>query len=127
CGGGLPVLAAAATVGHFLITRGFPPLSRAVGRLRRTPPTLRLTYLDGHGVLRAVLTACTERGWAVHRVLVNREDTGDAGERLATVTLRLAGKGYLHELAGDLAELPGVRSAEAGESEDPDETDGPAG
>lgn len=125
-GGGLPVVAVAATAGHFLITRGFPPLARAAGRLRRTPPTLRLTYLDGHGVLRSVLTACTERGWSVQRLLVNREGTGATGERMATVTLRLAGKGYLHVLAGDLAELPGVRSADTGEDEDSDGSDEPS-
>jgi putative Mg2+ transporter-C (MgtC) family protein len=125
-GAGLPVVAVAATAGHFLITRGFPPLARAAGRLRRTPPTLRLTYLDGHGVLRSVLTACTERGWSVQRLLVNREDTGTSGERMATVTLRLAGKGYLHVLASDLAELPGVRSADTGVDDDPDGSDEPA-
>lgn len=118
CGGGLPVLALAATAAHFLITRGFPPLSRAAGRLRGAPPALRLSYLDGRGVLRAVLAACTDAGWSVERLLVAREESIGGGERVAEVTLRLAGRGELPDLAALLAELPGVRSAET--TTDPD-------
>jgi putative Mg2+ transporter-C (MgtC) family protein len=38
----------------------------------------------------------------------------DAGDRIAAVTLQLAGRGDLSSLAGELAELPGVRAAHAG-------------
>lgn len=116
CGAGLPVLAVAATAGHFVVTRGFPPLARLVAR-RRTEPTLRLGYADGHGVLRTALTVCTERGFVVRGVDVTREGLGDDGARVAAVTLRLAGRGDLGELAGELAEIPGVHSAVTGASE----------
>ncbi|WIX83136.1 MgtC/SapB family protein [Amycolatopsis carbonis] len=118
CGAGLPVLAAATTVGLIVITRGFPPLSRFVARHRREPPILRLSYSDGHGVLRNVLASCTERGWVVHQVAVDRETVSEEGQRIAVVTLRLQGRGDLAELTAELAELPGVRSTATG-AEDP--------
>lgn len=121
CGAGLPVLAMAATAGHFIITRGLPPLARITARRRRQPPTLRLGYADGHGVLRAVLAACTGRGWAVLGVTVDRESVDGNGARLAGLMLCLDGRGDLGELAGVLAELPGVRFASTGDEGTVDE------
>lgn len=118
CGAGLPVVAVAATAGHFLVARGFPRLARATVHRHREPPTLRLGYADGHGVLRAALTTCTARGWAVHGVDVTREEIDGTGTRVAAVTLRLDGRGDLGSLAGELAELPHVRSAATGRDED---------
>jgi putative Mg2+ transporter-C (MgtC) family protein len=117
-GAGLPVVAVAATLGHFLVTRGFPPLARIAVRRHRDPPTLRLGYADGHGVLRSALSTCTARGWVVRGVEVTREGTDGDGTRVAAVTLRLDGRGDLGELAGELAELPHVRSAATGPDED---------
>jgi putative Mg2+ transporter-C (MgtC) family protein len=117
CGAGLPVLALAATAGHFLITRGLPPLARATARRRREPPTLRLGYTDGHGVLRTVLGMCTDRGWAVRGIEIDREELDRDGSRVAAVTLKLDGRGDLGDLAADLTELPGVRSAATGREE----------
>ena len=65
----------AATAGHYLITMGLPPLSRLLDRRHTGPPILRLNYLDGHGVLRTVLASCTDRGWSVRRVEIDREGT----------------------------------------------------
>jgi putative Mg2+ transporter-C (MgtC) family protein len=117
CGAGLPVLAVAATAAHFLVTRGYPPLARAVAARRTDPPTLRLSYAEGHGVLRAALTACTERGFTVRDIDVTREALDDDGGRVAAVTLELAGRGDLGNLAGELAELPGVHAAHTGPTE----------
>ncbi|MEQ0565913.1 MgtC/SapB family protein [Amycolatopsis sp. NEAU-NG30] len=121
CGAGLTVLAVGTTIGHFVVTRGFPPLQRFVARHRREPPVIRLSYLDGRGVLRAALAACTGRGWAVLRVDVDHESISEEGHRIAVVTLRLDGRGDLYDLAGELAELPGVRSTSTGRGEPFDE------
>ena len=110
-GAGLPVLAAGTTVGHFVITLGLPPVARALARRRAELPVLRLAYLDGHGVLRNVLAVCTEQGWAVHGVEVDREGVTEEGDRVATVLLQLVGRGDLPELAAEIAQLPGVRTA----------------
>lgn len=113
-GAGLPLLAVATTLGHFLITTGFPPFARLLARGRAELPVLRLAYLDGHGVLRNVLSVCTDQGWAVHGVEVDREGVTEEGDRVATVLLQLAGRGDLPALAAEIAQLPGVRTARTG-------------
>lgn len=120
-GAGLPLLAVTATGAHYLITVGFPPLVHALERRRRAPPVLRLDYLDGRGVLRTVLASCTDRGWAVRRVVVDREATAEDGRRVAAVTLLLSGRGDLTALAAELAELRGVRAARTGAEDSLDE------
>jgi putative Mg2+ transporter-C (MgtC) family protein len=120
-GAGLPLLAVGTTAGHFLISVGFPPLSRALVRRRPETPALRLDYFDGRGVLRNVLSTCTEQGWAVHGVEVDREGTTDEGHRVASVTLTLAGRGDLVALAAEVAQLPGVRAARTGTEDALDE------
>jgi putative Mg2+ transporter-C (MgtC) family protein len=109
-GAGLPLLAVAGTVVHYLITRGFRPLSRALARSSAAPRPVHVSYLDGRGVLRDVLTLCTERGFAVAGMTVDREDPGDGDgtPRSAAVTLSLLGRIPQHPLTSELAELPGV-------------------
>jgi len=120
-GAGLPLLAVGTTVGHFVISVGFPPLARALYRRRAEIPVLRLDYLDGQGVLRNVLSVCTEQGWAVHGLEVDRESTTEEGYRVASVTLTLAGRGNLVALAAEIAQLSGVRAARTGAEEPLDE------
>lgn len=120
-GAGLPVLAVAATLAHYLITVGFPRLTRLIGRRPHRKPLLHLDYFDGRGVLRTVLATCTGRGWVVHRVEVDREATTSDGRRTAAVVLGLTGRGDLHALAAELSELPGIRRASAGNDETLDE------
>jgi putative Mg2+ transporter-C (MgtC) family protein len=120
-GAGLPLLAVGTTVGHFVISVGFPPLARALYHRRAEIPVLRLDYLDGQGVLRNVLAACTEQGWAVHGLEVDRESLTDEGHRVASVTLTLAGRGNLVALAAEIAQLPGVRAARTGAEDQLDE------
>jgi putative Mg2+ transporter-C (MgtC) family protein len=120
-GAGLPLLAGGTTAGHFLIATGFPPLARVLYRRRAEIPVLRLDYLDGQGVLRNVLATCTEQGWAVHGLEVDRESTTEEGHRVASVILTLAGRGNLVTLAAEIAQLPGVRAARTGADEQLDE------
>jgi putative Mg2+ transporter-C (MgtC) family protein len=120
-GAGLPLLAVGTTAGHFVIATGFPPLTRALVRRRAEIPVLRLDYFDGQGVLRNVLSTCTEQGWAVHGLEVDRESVSDEGHRVAHVTLTLAGRGELITLAAEIAQLPGVRAARTGAEDSFDE------
>ncbi|HSK60269.1 MAG TPA: hypothetical protein VK935_14585, partial [Actinomycetospora sp.] len=62
-----------------------------------------------------VLTVCTESGFAVAGMHVDREDSAGAtgpddpaGTRTASVTLSLTGRGALATLSSELSELPGV-------------------
>ncbi|MFC5066144.1 MgtC/SapB family protein [Actinomycetospora atypica] len=116
CGAGLPLLAVGGTAVHYLVTRGFRPLARALSRSSSAPRPVHVTYADGRGVLRSVLTECTERGFAVAGMTVDREDT-ESGT--AAVTLSLLGRIPLHPLTSELAEIPGVRSVRLPEEEEP--------
>ncbi len=75
CGAGLPVLAVATTVGHFIIMFVFPKLVQYLPRERRTATRLRISYEDGRGLLRTILIACTELRFAIDRVDVERDST----------------------------------------------------
>ena len=113
CGASLPVLAGAATVGYLIVALVFPPLVRAVSRSARTASSMRLTYREGQGALRAVLAVATSHGFRVDSL-----DVADVGEGASTVVLDVVGPGSVLELAGELAELPGVVEVNAGNVDD---------
>ncbi|WP_296147843.1 MULTISPECIES: hypothetical protein [unclassified Pseudonocardia] len=52
---------------------------------------------------------------------IDRETIADDGPRIAAVTLDLAGRGDVTALAGDVAELAGVRGTATGRDETLDE------
>jgi putative Mg2+ transporter-C (MgtC) family protein len=64
-GGGLPVLAVASTLAYLAIATGYPMLSHRLPRSRFAPSPLRITYLDGRGVLREALARVTAAGFDV--------------------------------------------------------------
>jgi putative Mg2+ transporter-C (MgtC) family protein len=133
-GGGLPVLAVAVTIGHFIVIFGLSALARLLpvdrlGRPRRI--RVRLAYRDGRGVLRRALAEATGRGFVVAEVQVEREyadsdvgrderrDRVDPGLRgSAAVVLLLEGTGSEPELVAALGELPDVVGVTAGEGAD---------
>ncbi|MER7012639.1 MgtC/SapB family protein [Saccharopolyspora sp. NPDC000359] len=119
CGSGLVVLAAATTAVHFLVVVGYPRLLRLLRKSLREPQVLRVGYLDGHGVLRSVMTLCTSRGWTVVDLEVEREDTDDEQQRTAMVVLRLKGKAPVSALVEEVSALPGVLHAATGEMFEP--------
>ena len=49
CGAGLPLLAVATTVGHFIIMLVFPTLERRLPRSRRMATEIQISYEDGRG------------------------------------------------------------------------------
>lgn len=138
-GGGLWVLAVAVTAGHFIVVYGLSGLSKRLplDRFTRFGQTrMRLVYQDGQAALRHALMECTQRGFSVSELSVDREfpdDDSDLGRderrdrdepatrrrhRLASVTLVLEGTGSIHDLTAALSELPAVVSVTAGEVRD---------
>jgi putative Mg2+ transporter-C (MgtC) family protein len=132
CGAGLPVLALAATLGHFIVVFTFPMLVQLLPKTRWTPSILQIAYQDGREILREVLIVCTQHDFAVSRLQVQRPapsadvsaETPDGepkGEPAATtsgkvsVKLQLQGKGSVAKLAGKLSEIDGVVSVTAGD------------
>ncbi len=93
-GGDLPILAAATTVIYLLVSSAYPAVERVLPRSRYSPSRVRLTYRDGRGVLRDLLTRCADHGFAVSDVAVERTSNRESnGERSVTVQLEVRGRG----------------------------------
>jgi putative Mg2+ transporter-C (MgtC) family protein len=104
-GAGLAILAAATTAAYFLIAYAYPALALRLPRSRWSSQSLRLTYLDGRGILRDALAMCTAAGFAVADLAVHH--LGDRDDAVA-VQLELRGPGSLTGLASELGALDGV-------------------
>jgi len=120
CGAGLPVLAVATTIGHFVIMFGFPQIIRRLPTTRRNATDLRIVYEDGRGLLRTILVSCTEARFTINQVRLHgnedesREETlrhrGHApeGERLVTLLMQVKGKRPVSHLIAQLGSIDGV-------------------
>jgi putative Mg2+ transporter-C (MgtC) family protein len=111
-GSGLWLLAIVVTAGHFLVVYGLTAVAARLPRSRYAPSRLRLTYVDGQGVLRQVLAATTGRDFAVAELAVDQHDTRDAHavdrQRTIGLWLTVTGRGRVTDLTATLAEIPGV-------------------
>jgi putative Mg2+ transporter-C (MgtC) family protein len=77
CGAGLPLLAIAVTAANFVVVFAFPLLERQLPKSRWAPTSLQVSYQDGRGVLRDILTLCTQQDFAVTGLQVERD--GESG------------------------------------------------
>jgi len=79
-GAGMHLLAVLATVLYLVVMVGIRPLARIMPHARSTVGHFRIRYLDGHGVLRDIMTGLTDHGLSVidlrveHHVVVNGSD-----------------------------------------------------
>lgn len=122
-GAGLPLLACLATVLHFVVVFGYTALLLRMRGTSATPVRVHIRYVDGQGVLRQLISACTAAGWSVnhleHAAPVEDEYEGSV-RTLVTVTIDLAGGSADQDLFSRLAEVNGVASVSRAS---PDETD----
>jgi putative Mg2+ transporter-C (MgtC) family protein len=125
-GAGLPVLAAAATIGYFIVVFIFPWLTSWLPDGRQLSRFVQVTYEDGRGLLREIVSTCTKRGWTVVELTTRRveqapidalvDSGGGAGPRHVpgvrpvSVMLELRGSPDHEELISDLNNLYGVLS-----------------
>ena len=125
-GAGLPLLALLVTGLHFVIVLGYTPLGRLISTRGHAERGFTVTYEDGRGVLRDLLTACTAHGWTINALAVigRRTDAvptepavASAEERLITVGLTLTGPGPV-EAASTLGAIDGVIRVDVGGDED---------
>lgn len=119
CGAGLPILALVVTAGHFAAVFGFPPIARRLPRSRWSPTPLRISYEDGRGLLRAILLACTEHGFSIGQVSIDKgSDAATSLDGMAhtivTVVLSITGSGLVAELVAALSDIDGVKAVEGG-------------
>jgi putative Mg2+ transporter-C (MgtC) family protein len=77
CGAGLPLLAIAVTCANFVVVFGFPLLERQLPKSRWAPSSLQVSYQDGRGILRDIMTVCTQQDFAVTGLQVERD--GESG------------------------------------------------
>lgn len=120
CGASLPVLAIAGTVAYGIVAFLYPEIQKALPRSPHAPTTVHLTYVDGEGVLRKALAACTKRGFAVIDLAIDRVDRDkDAdGRPLAGVRIQVRGPARVPELVAQISDQPGVVSVASGESDE---------
>ncbi|GGV31479.1 MgtC/SapB family protein [Streptomyces spectabilis] len=111
CGGGLPVLALAATALHFLVVRGYPRLAaRWLPRASGSAFALRMTYRTGTALLPQLMETCTRRGFRILQVKVDRLPGGS--DPAARVLLSLEGTADTGRLAAELFDRDDVIEVE---------------
>lgn len=141
CGAGLPLLGALVTVAFFMVSLLYPLAERVLPRSASALSTVRIRYLDGRGLLRAILELATGRGFAVVEVAAEalpaertlpagdlselvssgRSDLGlpaaalTGSQRQVDVVLQLRGSASVKDLVVDLADIQGVVSVNAGD------------
>ncbi|QYC42318.1 putative Mg(2+) transport ATPase [Nonomuraea coxensis DSM 45129] len=115
-GAGLWLLAVVVTAGHFLVTFGFRPLEARMARSRYSRARLRVTYLDQRGALRQVLSICTERGFVIAKLSLERHREG-RDPHLISIWLVVQGSAPIGPLIAELVEVEGVRGVSSAEIE----------
>jgi putative Mg2+ transporter-C (MgtC) family protein len=122
-GAGLPLLAVLVTVLHFVVVLGFTPLSNWLGDRGHGERRYLVTYADGRGILRDVLTACSARRWVIGSLSVERgrkplsgaDDWDDAA--VVAVGMTLSGR-ELDQVVPALGHIDGVIRVDREDSDD---------
>ncbi len=104
CGAGLPLLAVFVTGMHFLVIYGYKPLTQ---RILSEQAEYLIQYVPGKGVVQEVMQLCTGRGFSVHEVSVQREETTTDPER-RKIRLRLSGRRNREALVVSIGDIGGV-------------------
>jgi putative Mg2+ transporter-C (MgtC) family protein len=114
-GGNLPVLAVAGTVAYMVISLGYPFITQRLPGTRAGASPLRITYVDGAGVLRRLVAECSEHGFAIADLQVEHE-AHDHDQRTVTVRLELRGRGSIAELSAEIDAVDGVLTVSGGDA-----------
>lgn len=110
-GAGVLDLAVAATVLYFLVIVGLQPLRSHLPHAHSTQEVISITYEDGHGVLRDIMSTIGNCGASVDHLDVVPVHEGPGLQRVR-IELHTTG-GSLTELVRDLAEVPRVRGIDS--------------
>ena len=107
-GAGLWLLALVVTALHFVITFGVQIFGRHLPGNVDRQVQVRVVYVDGRGLLRAVLSTVTGSGWAVQRA----EQRDDPAGGTVSVTLELEGSQDPQRVVAALTDIDGVRDVQ---------------
>jgi putative Mg2+ transporter-C (MgtC) family protein len=113
---GLPVLALVVSGLHFVAIFGYSALARQLPGSRTIVARVRVEYVDGHGVLRGLISACTHAGWTV--TTLQHESVSEDEPAHIRVVLGLAGRKSTQQLVGVLSDVDGLLHAEPLDEED---------
>jgi putative Mg2+ transporter-C (MgtC) family protein len=113
-GAGLWLLAVVVTALHFAITIGFNALEKVLPSRTRGMVHLDVTYQDGHGLLREILSTITKAGWVVERAVPRSQPEGET----ARLVLELEGPRATDSLISAVSDTEGVRSVDVLPDED---------
>lgn len=122
-GAGLPLLAVLVTLLHFVVVLGFTPLSNWLGDRGHGERRYLVTYADGRGILRDVLTACSARRWVIGSLSVERgrKPLSGAGDwddvAVVAVGMTLSGR-ELDQVVSALGRIDGVVRVDREDSDD---------
>lgn len=106
-GAGLWLLAVIVTAGYLVTVLVLTPLADRLPGSKYAPSRFRLTYLGGRGVLRSALAECTNRGFGVDELSVDRRSEGQS-PAVVSLWLTVHGVGSTTELTTALSEIDGV-------------------
>lgn len=105
CGAGLLVQSTACTALYFLVVVVFPVLGSRLRPFLGAGDTLHVEYVDGHGVLRSILSVCAQNGFSVEGFSTS---VGKANDTVCA-DLEIRGRS-LEELVDLITSLDGVNS-----------------
>lgn len=103
----------------------FPAVSRRLPRSSTALSTLRVRYLDGHGVLRRLLAMATAQGFTIEEVstehLGDRRGRGSApggvdGQPIVEVMLSVHGRSSVNDLAAAMSDMEDVDAVLVGDA-----------
>ncbi|SEE50147.1 putative Mg2+ transporter-C (MgtC) family protein [Streptomyces sp. 2131.1] len=107
-GAGLLLLAAAVTAAYLLVTFAFPVIARQLPRSPTESVLLRVSYLDGRGLLRDIVRECTGAGFHVAGLRTAGCPAAEAAPAQVGVLLELSGNGVYDELVPRLSDREGI-------------------
>lgn len=119
-GAGLWLLALVVTALHFVIVFGYTALARRLPGAAESAIQLRITYLDGQGLLRTILGALTTEGWRVSRLRTADDVDPGEGAQLATVLVSMHGDEPVERLVTRMGSLDGVTDVSPVDEDDLD-------
>jgi putative Mg2+ transporter-C (MgtC) family protein len=118
CGAGMPALAAALTIGHVLVLTVLAPLTRRLPTKDRNR-TVAVTYVDGQGILRDLLSAVGQMGSSF--TLESAASDTKAEPPTATIRLSFTGGPPLRDLMVTMSEISGVQTVRTARDADDDD------
>jgi putative Mg2+ transporter-C (MgtC) family protein len=128
-GAGLYMLAGLATAIYFVVALVFPAVRRRLPMAGGGAAVLRVSYPDGHGILRTVINEATRRGFAIDDLstepVASQPPASSGpeadGQPIVAVTMHVRGKRPVSELAAALSEVNLVDAVVASDIDDADE------